>query len=99
MKIAKLIPVHKSGSLLNFDNYSPISILPILSKVIEKFVQRQLMEFLDKIILLSKLQFRFRPGLSTEFVATLLLDEIRSSVDQGKQVGAAFIDFSEAFDS
>ena len=32
MKIAKIVPVHKSGSLSRFDNYRPISVLPILSK-------------------------------------------------------------------
>ena len=48
MTIAKLISVHKPGSLLSFDNYRPISVLPVLSKVVEKLVQCQLMEFLDK---------------------------------------------------
>ena len=99
MKIAKIVPVHKSGSLSSFDNYRPISILPVLSKVIEKLVQRQLMEFLDKNKLLSKFQFGFRPRLSTELAATLLLDEIRKNVDQGKLVGATFIDLSKAFDT
>ena len=62
-------------------------------------VQRQLMEFLDKNKLLSKFQFGFRPRLSTELAATLLLDEIRKSVDQGKLEGATFIDLSKAFDT
>ena len=99
MKIAKIVPVHKSGSLSSFDNYRPISVPPVLSKVIEKLVQRQLMEFLEKNKLLSKFQFGFRPRLSTELAATLLLDEIRKSVDQGKLVGATFIDLSKAFDT
>ena len=57
------------------------------------------MEFLDKNKLLSKFQFGFRPRLSTELAATLLLDEIRKNVDQGKLVGATFIDLSKAFDT
>ena len=99
MKIAKIVPVHKSGSLSSFDNYRPISILPVLSKVMEKLVQRQLMEFLDQNKLLSKFQFGFKPRLSTELAATMLLDEIRKSVDQGKLVGATLIDLSKAFDT
>ena len=52
MKIAKLVTVHKSGSLLNFHNYRPISVLPpVLSQVIE------LMEFLEKNkLLLSNME-------------------------------------------
>ena len=42
-KVAKIIPMHKSGS--NFDNYRPISVLPVVSKVIEKNVHKQLMIF------------------------------------------------------
>ena len=99
MTIEKLILVHKSGSLLNFDNYRPTLLLPIASKMIEKLVQRQLIEFLDKNKLLSKFQFGFRPGLFTELAATLLLDEVRSSANQGKLVCAAFIDISKAFDT
>ena len=97
MKLAQLIPVHKSCALLNNDNYRPISVLPILSKVMEKLIQRQRMEFFDEINLLLKFQFEFRPRLSTELASTLLLDETRCSVDQDKLVGATFIDISKAF--
>ena len=41
----------------------------------------------------------FRPKLSTELAATHLLDNIRKSVDDGKLVGAVFIDLSKAFDT
>eukprot|EP00795_Rhopilema_esculentum_P010406 gene10406-19107_t len=98
-KRAKIVPVHKSGSRSSLDNYRPISVLPVLSKVIEKTVHRQVMEFLEQNKLLSAFQFRFRPKLSTELAATLLLDDIRKNVDEGKLVGAAFIDLSKAFDT
>ena len=54
-----------------------------------------MIEFLNKNNLLSKFQFEFR--LSTEIAATILLDVMQSSVDQGKLVGAAFMDISKAF--
>ena len=47
-KIAKIIPLDKSGSTTNFDNYRQISVLPIVSKVIEKIVHKQLVTFLDE---------------------------------------------------
>ena len=75
-KIAKIIPIHKSGSYSSFDNYRPISILPTLSKdkVTEKLIHRQLLvisssrNFENKLI--SKFQFDFRPKVSTEFRVT-----------------------------
>ena len=98
-KIAKIIPIYKLGSCSNLDNYRPISILPVLSKIIEKIIHRQLMSFLDRNSLLSPSQFGFRRGLSTELAATLLLDDMRKEVDAGKLVGAVFIDLSKAFDT
>ena len=98
-KAAKIIPLHKSGSTKSFDNYRPISVLPIVSKVIEKIVHKQLMNFLDKNKLLSTRQFGFRAKMSTELAATLLLDDIRRNVDKGQLVGAVFVDLSKAFDT
>ena len=98
-KVAKISPLLKSGSTTNFDNYRPISVLSIVSKVIEKIVQKQLMNFLDENKLLSTRQFGFRAKMSTELAATLLLDDVRKNVDKGKLVGAVFIDLSKAFDT
>ena len=98
-KAAKIIPLHKSGSTTNFDNYRPISVLPIVSKVIEKIVHKQLMNFLDENKLLSTRQFGFRAKMSAELAATLLLDDIRKNVDKGQLVGAVFVDLSKAFDT
>ena len=56
MKIAKIIPIFKSGSHNMFDNYRPISILSPLSKVLEKLVCNRLINFLDKHELLYIVQ-------------------------------------------
>ena len=98
-KLAKIVPIHKSGSHYNFDNYRPISVLPVLSKIIEKAVHRQFLEFIEQNKLLHAFQFGFGPKLSTELAATLLLDDIRKNVDEGKLVGAAFIDLRKLFDT
>ena len=98
-KSTKIVPIHKSGSKSDFDNYRPISILPSVSKVIEKIVHRQLMKFLNDNRLLSENQFGFRPGRSTELAAIKFSDDIRRIVDQGNMVGAVFIDLTKAFDT
>ena len=48
-KMAKVIPIFKSGSMAEIDNYRPISILPTLSKILEKMVHKQLMKHLELI--------------------------------------------------
>ena len=60
-KIAKVIPIFKSGSMAEIDNYRPISILPTLSKILEKMVHKQLMKHLEFNGILSEHQFGFAP--------------------------------------
>ena len=76
-KKAKIIPVDKSGPFSTLDNYRPISILPVISKIIEKAVHLQRLTYLNQNSLLSHFQFGFRPKLSTEPAATHSLDNIR----------------------
>ena len=91
-KDARILPVHKPGSTSSPGNYRPISLLPFLSKLIEKLVHQQLMKFLDENRLLSDFQFVFRPKMSTELAATAFLDNIRNTGNQGCLVDATFID-------
>ena len=50
-KSAKIVPIHKAGSRSNMDNYRPISVLPTISKVLERVVHRQLMNY-DMVMLI-----------------------------------------------
>ena len=98
-KKAMIIPTFKSGSVSNPENYRPISVLPILSKVLEKVVHTQLMDYLESNKLISNFQFGYRSNRSTELATTLFLDNIRREVNNGKLVGAVFMDLSRAFDT
>ena len=98
-KIARVVPLHKSGTRDNFENYRPISALPVISKIVEKIVHKKLVNYLEEHHLLTNQQFGFRRKRSTELAATLFTDDIRRSVDQKKLVGCIFIDFSKAFDT
>ena len=62
-KDARVNPVYKEGCRRNIGNYRPVSILPIVSKVFEKEVFRQLYQYLNESSLLSKFQSGFRPLL------------------------------------
>ena len=88
-----------SGSQAEIDNYRPISILPTLSKILEKIVYKQLMAHLERHNLLFEYQFGFRPNRSTELAVTYFTDFIRKEADSGKATGAVFIDLTTAFDT
>ena len=98
-KSGRVLPLFKSGSVSDTDNYRPITILPILSKVLEKCVHNQLMTYLEENNLLCSQQFGFRKKRSTELAATCFVDDIRKNIDKGCYTGAFYIDLRKAFDT
>ena len=48
LKTAKVVPIFKSGDIMKFTNYRPVSVLPVLSKVLERLVYNRLLKFIDK---------------------------------------------------
>ena len=59
LKIAKVIPIHKKQSRVDYTNYRPISLLSNIEKIIEKLMYKRLSNFLDINNLLYSLQFGF----------------------------------------
>ncbi len=74
-KHALVLPIFKSGDNNDFDNYRPISIISILSKILEKVVAGQLTRYLEVNKLLTNAQHGFRPRLSTETALTVITDK------------------------
>ena len=60
MKLARVIPIYKSGVDNLFSNYRPISILPVFSKILEKIVYNRLMFYLTENIKFCKIYFSDR---------------------------------------
>ena len=85
----------KSGDKNNNDNYRPISVLPTLSKLLEKAVHNQ-SQYLEENDLLNIFQIGYRDKRSTQLATTLLFDEIREAAEK---VGALFLGLSKAFDT
>ena len=98
-KIAKVTPIHKSGSIDDYNNSRPISVLPVLSKILERAVHTQFIQYIESNNILSKYQFGYRKKRSTELATILLADNIRKEIDSRKLVGAIFVDLSKAFDA
>ena len=80
LKVAQIIPIYKNDDPKEFTNYRPISILPVLSKILEKVILRRLLEFLTKQDILNHSQFGFRKH-STTFALIDLVDKISNSFD------------------
>uniref|UniRef100_A0A3Q3LKN7 Reverse transcriptase domain-containing protein n=1 Tax=Labrus bergylta TaxID=56723 RepID=A0A3Q3LKN7_9LABR len=99
LKTAIVTPVHKSGDRQEVSNYRPISILPAISKVIEKVLAEQLVAHLNIENLLHPMQFGFRANHSTETACCYFLEVIKGSLDKGGVVGAVFLDLRKAFDT
>ena len=97
-KIAKIIPLHKKGDKLNPDNYRPISLLPCVSKLLERFIQIQLIEHLNINEILLPQQSGFRPNHSTTTALIRVTDDWLKAMDSGQYTGAVFIDLQKAFD-
>lgn len=99
LKVARVIALHKGGSRLELDNYRPISLLPVVSKVFEKVVNKQFRQFLTHHNILSPRQFGFRPGHSTSHAVQNLVGEIVSGFDKNRNCMALFLDLRKCFDS
>ena len=95
---AKVTPVFKSGDNTNMNNYRPISVLPTLSKLFEKFVYSQIYEYLIRFNLIFKNQSGFRSKHSCHTALTKLVDDLFKEMDNGNYTGILFLDFKKAFD-
>ena len=94
LKIAKVIPISKKQSKVDYANYRPISLLSNIEKIIQK-----LPNFLDINNLIYSLQFGFRQKYSTTHALINLTESIRQTLDEGSFDCGIFVDLQKAFDS
>ena len=98
-KIARVQPIHKAGSKLSVENYRPVSLLSIPSKIQEKAVNTEFQEYLKVNKILTERQFGFRPKNSCETALLCMVDLWAQNVDKGNLNGVAYIDMRKAFDA
>lgn len=99
LKKSVVSPIYKSGDRDRIQNYRPISILPSISKLLEKALNTRLINFLENQNLLSQNQFGFRKGKSTDDAVLELTNYISSNLDTKKKVITIFLDLAKAFDT
>ena len=98
-KIAKVTPLSKnSREPFIGSNSRPISILPVLSKLLEGIILKQIQQYLSENNINSDIQHAYKAGYSTSTALTCLTDEWFKQIDMKSVVGVVLLDFSTAFD-
>lgn len=97
-KIAKVIPLFKSGDREDPDNYRPISILPVLSKILERHIHDHLYNYLCENNLLYPLQSGFRKHHGTDTALIRVIDNLLFNLDNDQVSGLLLVDYRKAFD-
>ena len=98
LKVAHITPLFKSGDRAVAKNYRPVSLLPQISKVLEKVVQQQLTSYLERTQQYPAAQFAYRHSHSTEDAVMYAVDRYLAERDSHAHTGIALIDMSKAFD-
>ena len=97
-KHSLVFPAYKSGESTEAVNYRPISIVPVITKIVERAVHQQVYRYLPQNHLLSATQHGFRPRHSTETALITISDHILSASDRGEVSLLCMLDLSKCFD-
>ena len=98
-KIARVIPLFKNGKRNLPGNYRPISVLPAISKVMERILHTQLYEYLTANNLLSEHQYGFRKFHSTTSALLDCTNDWYINMDRKLFNLVVFVDLKKAFDT
>lgn len=99
LKSALIHPVLKRGDKNTASNYRPISILPILGKIMEKIMTDQITQYITFFNILSPSQFGFRKKLSTTDAVNFFNTFISNSFNNNTFIYANLCDLSRAFET
>ena len=98
-KVSSVLPVFKNvGKRSTARNYRPVSLLSVVSKVFEMFVNNRIVGHLEKCGLFSDFQYGFRSSQSTADLLTIVSDRIARAFNRSGATPAVALDISKAFD-
>ena len=81
LKTAKVVPVFKKDSKLDYSNYRSISLLSNVEKILEKLMYKRLYTFLNRNNIMYNLQFGFKQQYSTSHALVNITENIRKALD------------------
>jgi hypothetical protein len=99
MKIAKVIPIYKAKEHDQFSNYRPISLLPTISKILERVVHKRVYGFLNSNNVFYSSQYGFRSNHSTIDALTEFVQDTLNAFENHEYTLGIFLDLSKAFDT
>ena len=97
-KKSTIKPIPKKKNPSELKDFRPISLLPVLSKILEKIVQDQITQYLTQENLTDELQSGYKKGHSTQTVLLKVVDDIKKGMDEHQVTVLVLFDFSKAFD-
>ena len=89
LKLADITPVYMKKDPTLVENYRPVSVLPSVSKVFERIIQKQFSSFIDE----------FLPPFFTQYPLLSLIEKWKNTLDNKGYTGAVLMDLSKAFDT
>lgn len=99
LKKTKIILLHKKGDKKQIDNYRPIAILNVLSKIYERVIVNRFVTFFNKWRIISDNQNGFVKGRNTERAVFQLLEKVYTGLNEKQRTAGLFLDLSKAFDA
>ena len=98
-KVSSVVPVFKNvGERSTAKKYRPVSLLSVVNKVFEKFVNNRIVDHLEKCGLFSDFQYGFRSSRSTADLLTVVSDKITEAFNRSGATRDVALDISKAFD-
>lgn len=98
LKHALVVPIYKKGDPNDMNNYRPISLLPVVSKIFEKLIARQITSYFESNHLFCANQYGFRKKRNTSMAVLDLVEKVLNSFENLEHRLATFCDLSKAFD-
>lgn len=98
LKLSIVKPLHKGGKREDLNNYRPITLIPIISKIFEKCMYKRLVDFCNKYNIINENQFGFQKQKSTTLAAFNLLNTVLININDNNLTTGLFLDLSKAFD-
>ena len=97
LKLADLAPIHKKLATITTGNYRPVSVLPVVSKVFERIMDKQTSEYMEKYLL--PYLCGYRKGYNCQHALLIMVERWKQSLDRGGIAGGILMDLSKAFDT
>ena len=97
LKLADITPVYKKKDPTLVENYRPVSVLPSVSKIFERIIQKQFSNFVDQF--LSPYLCGYRKGYNTQYALLSLIEKWKKELDNKGYTVAVLMDLSKAFDT